>query len=95
MTSARGAGADVIKLLDSVPDIDAESKDGHAIPAEDVHGHIQFENIHLRYTTRPGVRVLRELSFEVEPGTYVALVGVSGSGKSIAYQIILHHEALS
>ena len=52
------------------------------IPAEQVRGHIRFENIHFRYPTRPGVRVLRDLSLDVEPGTYVALVGASGSGKS-------------
>ena len=94
MSSARGAGADVIKLLDSVPDIDAESKEGHAIAGDDVRGHIRFENIHFRYPTRPGVRVLRDLSFEVEPGTYVALVGASGSGKSTAYDVLLHHQSL-
>ncbi len=48
-------------------------------------GHIRLENIHFRYPTRPGVRVLRELSLQVEPGTYIALVGASGSGKSTVY----------
>jgi ATP-binding cassette subfamily B (MDR/TAP) protein 1 len=28
------------------------------------------------------VRVLRGLSLDVDPGTYIALVGASGSGKS-------------
>jgi len=85
MSSAQGAGSAIIRLLDSKPDIDATSKEGLIIPAEDIHGHIRFENVHFRYPTRPGVRVLRDLSLDIEPGTYVALVGASGSGKSTAY----------
>ncbi|PPQ91666.1 hypothetical protein CVT25_012879 [Psilocybe cyanescens] len=88
ISSAQGAGSDIIKLLDSTPEIDAESTEGKVIDAKAVQGHIRFENIHFRYPTRPGVRVLRELSFEVEPGTYIALVGASGSGKSTTIQLI-------
>jgi ATP-binding cassette subfamily B (MDR/TAP) protein 1 len=82
MSSARGAASDLLRLFDSVPDIDAESEEGKKLHTEHVKGHIRFDNIHFRYPTRPGVRVLRGLSFEVKPGTYIALVGASGSGKS-------------
>jgi len=82
MSTAKGAGSDIIKLLDSVPDIDAESTEGKAINSKTIQGRIKFENVHFRYPTRLGVRVLRNLSLDVEPGTYVALVGASGSGKS-------------
>jgi ATP-binding cassette subfamily B (MDR/TAP) protein 1 len=82
MSFAKGAGSDIINLLDAVPDIDAESPEGKQIPEDKVRGKISFRNVHFRYPTRPGVRVLRGLSIEVEPGTYVALVGGSGSGKS-------------
>ena len=82
MSSAQGSGSDIIKLLDSTPEIDAESEEGKKLDHEKVKGHIRFDNIHFRYPTRPGVRVLRGLSFEVKPGTYIALVGASGSGKS-------------
>jgi ATP-binding cassette subfamily B (MDR/TAP) protein 1 len=47
-----------------------------------VRGQISLENIHFRYPTRLGVRVLRGMSLKVEPGTYIAVVGASGSGKS-------------
>ena len=82
MSSARSAASDLLRLLDSKPDIDAESTSGNKVDTEQVQGHIRFKNVHFRYPTRPGVRVLRGLSFEVKPGTYVALVGASGSGKS-------------
>ena len=84
MSSAGRAGGDILQLLDSIPEIDAESKDGSIIAPGTVKGHIRFENVRFRYPTRPGVPVLRDLSFEVKPGTYIALVGASGSGKSTA-----------
>lgn len=82
MSAAKGAGSDIIKLLDSKTEIDADSKEGRVVDQKTIKGHIRFEGVHFRYPTRPGVRVLRDLSLEVEPGTYVALVGASGSGKS-------------
>ena len=80
ISSAHGAASDIIQLLDARPDIDAESKEG-GVP-QNVKGHIQLKDVHFRYPTRPGVRVLRGLNITVEPGTYVALVGSSGCGKS-------------
>ncbi|KAG6907876.1 hypothetical protein DXG01_007040 [Tephrocybe rancida] len=88
VSSAKGAGSDIIKLIDSVPEIDAESKEGKPVDTNKTKGHLRFENVHFRYPTRPGVRVLRDLSLQVEPGTYVALVGASGSGKSTVIQMI-------
>jgi ATP-binding cassette subfamily B (MDR/TAP) protein 1 len=75
-----------MRLLDSRPEIDAESTEGQ-VP-QDVRGQVRFEDIHFRYPTRPGVRVLRGLNLTIEPGTYVALVGASGCGKSTAIQLI-------
>ncbi|KAH7885321.1 P-loop containing nucleoside triphosphate hydrolase protein [Phlebopus sp. FC_14] len=88
ISSARGAGAAIVKLIDSVPEIDAESTEGKTFSGKSVKGQIRLENVHFRYPTRPGVRVLRDLSLTVEPGTYVALVGASGCGKSTVIQLI-------
>ncbi|KAL9710959.1 hypothetical protein Ac2012v2_005499 [Leucoagaricus gongylophorus] len=88
ISSAKSAATDVLKLLDSVPEIDAESSEGKILSDKAVQGHVKFENVHFRYPTRPGVRVLRDLTLEVEPGTYVALVGASGCGKSTTIQLI-------
>ncbi|KAJ7175926.1 P-loop containing nucleoside triphosphate hydrolase protein [Mycena filopes] len=88
MSSAKGAAADIVTLLDAVPEIDAESTAGKKIDSKAAQGHLRLEGIHFRYPTRPGVRVLRDLSIQVEPGTYIALVGASGSGKSTVIQLI-------
>ncbi|KAI5988982.1 multidrug resistance protein 4 [Pisolithus albus] len=88
ISSARGAGAAIIKLLDSTPEIDAESPEGKTFEGKKVEGQIQLENVHFRYPTRPTVPVLRGLNLTVAPGTYVALVGASGCGKSTVIQLI-------
>ncbi|QRV90352.1 ABC transporter transmembrane region [Ceratobasidium sp. AG-Ba] len=86
MSSAKGAANDVINLLDSRPDIDAESPEGAKITA--TRGRVVLEDVHFRYPTRPGVRVLQNMNLVVEPGTFIALVGASGSGKSTVIQLI-------
>ena len=80
ISSAKGAATDMINLMDSQPSIDAEATDGQ-VP-QNVQGEIVFQDVHFRYPTRPGVRVLRDLNITVKPGTYIALVGASGCGKS-------------
>lgn len=45
-----------------------------------VEGHVRFEDVSFSYVE--GEPVLKNIDFEVEPGTVVALVGSSGSGKS-------------
>ncbi|KAI0261288.1 P-loop containing nucleoside triphosphate hydrolase protein [Gloeopeniophorella convolvens] len=86
VSSASSSAANIIRLLDSTPEIDSESDEGK-LP-QNVRGHVRLEGIHFRYPTRPGVRVLRELSLEVKPGSYVALVGASGCGKSTVIQLV-------
>lgn len=86
MSSAKGAANDIINLLDSNPEIDAESTEGQSLP--EVHGRVVLKDIHFRYPTRPDVRVLSHLNLVVEPGTYIALVGASGSGKSTVIQLL-------
>ncbi|KAF4599044.1 GTPase-activating protein [Pleurotus pulmonarius] len=88
ISSARGAGSAIIKLVDSTPEIDADSPEGKNLDKTRIHGRIRFEAVHFRYPTRPSVRVLRGLSLTIEPGTYVALVGASGCGKSTIVQLI-------
>jgi len=50
------------------------------VSKDDVKGAIQFENVWFSYTDSE--YVLKDLSFRIEPGQSVALVGVTGSGKT-------------
>src|SRR5919202_4589847 len=49
-------------------------------------GLIQFEGVNFSY--EPGQRVLKDVSFLVEPGQFAALVGPTGSGKSTLISLI-------
>jgi ATP-binding cassette subfamily B protein len=49
-------------------------------PVKDVKGNITFENINFRY--QQGPQVLHDISFNVEAGQTIALLGSTGSGKT-------------
>ena len=82
MSTARGAAASIITLFDTVSEIEADSSGVEIIERKAAGGQIRLDNVHFRYPTRPAARVLRGLNLTIESGTYVALVGASGCGKS-------------
>ncbi|KAK1921914.1 ATP-binding cassette transporter [Papiliotrema laurentii] len=81
-----GAGSRVFWLLDRQSAIPLDV--GRAIAAGR-NGPIKFENVHFTYPSRKEVEVLKGVSLTVEPGTSVALVGSSGSGKSSIQQLLV------
>ncbi len=70
-----------------MPEINSESTEGSQI--EHPTGRIEFRDVHFRYPTRPDVAVLNGVSYTVEPGQTVALVGHSGCGKSTMVGLLL------
>lgn len=54
-------------------------------------GEIVFQNVVFHYPTRPDVTVLKGISFTVQKGQKVALVGHSGARKSTITQLLLHY----
>ena len=52
-----------------------------------VQGKIVFDKVHFRYNPQGG-EVIKGMSFEIEPGTIVGVVGRSGSGKSTISKLI-------
>ena len=51
-----------------------------------IQGYVSFDNVTFEYDA--GKTVLRDVSFDSEPGTVTALVGPSGSGKSTIISLI-------
>src|ERR671934_1552141 len=49
-------------------------------------GHIEFEHVSFAY--RPGEPVLKDITFSIEPGQVVALVGSTGAGKTTLASLI-------
>jgi ATP-binding cassette subfamily B (MDR/TAP) protein 1 len=71
--SKAGSSAQALfKLFDNVPEIDGLSTEGIMLDTNKVEGHIRMEGIHFRYPSRPGVRVLRDLTVDVPAGTLFA-----------------------
>lgn len=67
-SKANSSAAAIFRIVDDVPEIDTVTTEGvHLNPAE-VQGHIKLEGVHFRYPSRPGVRVLRDLSLDIPPG---------------------------
>jgi subfamily B ATP-binding cassette protein HlyB/CyaB len=77
-----------IKRLGDIFDTKSEpaiSSSKTRLPA--INGHIRFENVRFRY--RPdSAEVIRDMSFEIKPGTVLGVVGRSGSGKSTISKLI-------
>ena len=72
------SGERIIELLAAEPSV----KDSpNARPAPPLTGRVKFEDVRFAYEEEAG-EVLRGVSFDVESGTRVALVGGSGAGKT-------------
>lgn len=57
-----------------------------AVEMTNCQGHIAFRNVSFSYDSRRPA--LRNVSFEVKPGSSVAIVGESGSGKSSLLRLL-------
>lgn len=57
----------------------------------DLKGKINFENVDFSYPTRRQSPIFKNLSLSVEPGTVIAIVGSSGSGKSTIGSLLLRY----
>ena len=55
---------------------------------ENIKGKIDFEQVKFSYPSNLDVTILNNLSFSIEPGKILALVGYSGSGKSTISNLI-------
>jgi len=72
------AGLDRTAELLSWPEEDDDPLRTQTMPQ--IRGHLTFENVHFAYEKEKPV--LKGIDFDAPPGTVVALVGSSGSGKS-------------
>jgi ATP-binding cassette, subfamily B, bacterial MsbA len=71
------------EVLEAVPEIG--DRPG-AVPLTCIQGHVRFENVSFAYQT--GHPVLTDLNFEIKPAETVALVGLSGAGKTTIISLL-------
>ncbi len=83
---AAAAGAErIIEFLDEKPSVEEPPC---ARPLRDAQGIVQFDEVSFTYPDT-GKPVLEKVSFRVNPGETLALVGSSGAGKSTVAKLLL------
>ncbi|MBE9209626.1 ABC transporter ATP-binding protein [Nostoc sp. LEGE 06077] len=84
IAQAAASAVRVFEVVDATVDIRDRP---HAIPFEICSGRITFENVSFRY---PGAttEALKNVSFETKPKELIAVLGMTGSGKSTVMNLI-------
>jgi ATP-binding cassette, subfamily B, bacterial len=72
-----------LALTDEAPEV---AEPHNALPLERAAGRVTFYNVSFEYPTSG--RALDRVSFEIEPGTRVGIIGPSGSGKSTLVNLL-------
>ncbi len=80
---AIGATKRIFEIIDSQPSVQ-DAPDARDLPP--VAGRISFEGVSFAYDERNPV--LHDINLTIEPGESLALVGVSGAGKSTTFNLI-------
>ncbi|CAN5785207.1 ABC transporter ATP-binding protein [soil metagenome] len=78
------SGERIIELLEAEPSV-KEASD--AVPAPAFEGNVTFEDVHFAYDAEAG-EILKGLEFDAPAGSRVALVGVSGAGKTTVTSLL-------
>ncbi|WP_181179625.1 ABC transporter ATP-binding protein [Mesorhizobium sp. B2-1-3A] len=84
MQRAMASGQRISEVLD-VP-VDVSDKENAVALSRDMDGSVEFKNVTFGY--RQNQPVLKNISFRVNPGETVALVGPTGSGKSSSMALV-------
>lgn len=81
-----GASEKVFQMMDLLP---SEQFISEGLKLQKLTGHIDFVNISFSYPARPEVPVVHDINISMHPNEVIAIVGLSGSGKSTIVNLLL------
>ena len=80
---AMTASARILEIFDTAPAIVTGTRE-----IEHPRGHVRFEHVDFAFPDAPDEPVLRDVNLDIAPGETVALVGATGSGKTILTALV-------
>jgi len=84
LQAAMASSERVFKILDTPPDVRTHPD---ALPAPTLRGEVEFDDVSFSYDGK--TPVLQNLSFRIEPGKSLAIVGLTGAGKSTIINLLM------
>ena len=88
---AVGASERIMELLESDSELEIENE----FSTINLKGDIQFTNVDFYYPSRPELTILKGIDLTINSGEKIALVGVSGGGKSTIVKLLLKFYVLT
>jgi subfamily B ATP-binding cassette protein MsbA len=85
LQQAMAASERIFQVLDTHSEVRERSD---AAPMRPLRHAIEFQNVAFAYDDRPSKFILRDVSFSVEAGEMIALVGLSGAGKTTLVNLL-------
>ena len=82
-----GKATIAIKRIEEILNESIEFEEGIVLPK--VQGNIEFNHVGFEYEDETGTKILDDISFTVEKGQTVAIIGRTGSGKTTLMNLLL------
>src|SRR4030095_13780884 len=89
LVSEMGMTSVAIQRIYSILDTKQEDYSGFGTRGKGLTGSIEFDNVQFKYSDHEKNDVLKGISFRINPGEKIALLGPTGSGKSTIISLLM------